>query len=491
MLSRISDPFSYTDHNWFYLFAAIVIVSLALAVGLYSPLPLLIPVALISALFISLYTKTFFYLFFFLLPFSVEIELPGGFGTDIPSEPLMLVLMYLCVLFFLLKAKSNLSSIVKHPISLFVILHILWIAFSSIYSTNSFFSIKFLLAKCWYVLPFYFLPLLLLNSERDYKKLFSFLLSGLLISVSYVMIRHASLGFSFDSINEAVRPIYRNHVNYGVLLVACLPYMVYLISQNKSRYRILKYIGLTVILLAIYLTYTRAAHISVFLACAVFIIIKYRLAKPALLISIAGAIGLLTFLSINNNYLNYAPEYTKAIEHKKFDNLVEATYKMEDVSTVERLYRWVAGMNMIKERPLTGFGPATFYSEYKAYTVNSYKTYVSDNPEKSGIHNYYLMTAVEQGLPGLLIFIGLCFLTIIYGERAYHLTEGEKKKALLMAAVTSFILILAVLLINDLIEADKVGPIFFISAAIIAFFSEKTRKKNENRAKSIENAKVL
>ncbi len=114
---------------------------------------------------------------------------------------------------------------------------------------------------------------------------------------------------------------------------------------------------------------------------------------------------------------------------------------------------------------------------------------VSDNPEKSGIYNYYLMTAVEQGIPGLFIFLGLCFLVIIYGERAYHLTEVKQEKALLMAAVTSFILILAVLLINDLLEADKVGPIFFISAAIIAFFSEKTRKNEENGAKNTKVAK--
>jgi O-antigen ligase len=153
---------------------------------------------------------------------------------------------------------------------------------------------------------------------------------------------------------------------------------------------------------------------------------------------------------------------------------------MEDISTVERFYRWVAGINMIEEKPLTGFGPSTFYSNYKSYTVTSYKTYVSDNPEKSGIHNYYLMTAVEQGIPGLLIFVGLCMICILCGEQAFHALKNKEEKALVMAATVSFVLVLAVLIINDLIEADKVGPLFFLSASIIAFYSIRAKELKDS-----------
>ena len=48
---------------------------------------------------------------------------------------------------------------------------------------------------------------------------------------------------------------------------------------------------------------------------------------------------------------------------------------------------------------------SNFYPNYQARTVRSFTTYVSDNPERSGIHNYYLMTAVEQGIPGLLVYL--------------------------------------------------------------------------------------
>ena len=483
MLKGLTQPLSYSESRWFFIVASLFVVAASLSVILYNPLPLIIPIALIGAVFIIAKPRIFYYLFFFLLPFSMEIELPGGFGTDIPSEPLMLILMGVCVLYLVMNADKKMTNVIRHPISLLLILHLVWILFTSIYSTNQVFSIKFFLAKIWYVLPFYFLPLLLLRGVKDQSAVFKWFSIGLLISVSYVMLRHAGMGFGFDTINKAVRPIYRNHVNYGILLVAILPYLVYLIKTRKKLNGLVAYGSLMLLLLAIYLTYTRAAHISVVLGIGVYQVVKWRLAKQAILISMAGAILGLSYLAIDNNYLDHAPEYTKAIEHKKFDNLVEATTKMEDISTVERFYRWVAGFNMLKERPVTGFGPSTFYTNYKSYTVSSYKTYVSDNPEKSGIHNYYLMTAVEQGIPGLLIFIGFCMICILYGEKAYHQLVDKEEKALVMAATVCLVIILAVLIINDLLEADKVGPIFFLSASLIAFYSHRHRKSEPSALK--------
>lgn len=466
----------YSDQKLFWFFSVTCIVFFATAIALYDPLPLLIPIALACGLLFVLRPLYLFYLFFFLLPFSVEIYLPNGLGTDLPSEPIMLVLTGLSILLVLQNIREIPKALFSHPITLFLFLHVFWIAFTSLYSTNMVFSLKFLIAKFWYIIPFYFLPFIIVKKEIQFRSLFTCLGMGLFISVAYVMARHAALGFSFDGINDAVKPIYRNHVNYGIMLISFLPFMWYLFRSSK-RYYYLKLLGLVVLLLAIYLTYTRAAQVAVLLAIGVYWVVRLKMAKVAVLTGLILGGVLVTFLSVNNRYLDMAPDYNKAVEHKKFDNLVEATYKMEDISTVERFYRWVAGFYMIKEKPITGFGPATFYSEYKSHTVTSYKTYVSDNPEKSGIHNYYLMTAVEQGIPGLLIFLCMALFPIFYGEIAYHKTKDKSKKALIMAAVICFVLIDIVILINDLLEADKVGPFYFLSMAIIVIFSSRDISK--------------
>ena len=168
-----------------------------------------------------------------------------------------------------------------------------------------------------------------------------------------------------------------------------------------------------------------------------------------------------------NNYLEFAPDFEKTITHTSFDNLVEATYKGEDISTMERFYRWVAGMYMARAEPATGFGPGNFYNFYRSYTVTSFRTYVSDNPEKSGIHSYYLMTLVEQGFPGLLFFILLCFFVLIKGEVIYHQTKDPTRRKNIMTILMSMVAIYALLLINDMIETDKVGTFFFMNMALL------------------------
>ena len=84
------------------------------------------------------------------------------------------------------------------------------------------------------------------------------------------------------------------------------------------------------------------------------------------------------------------------------------------------------------------------------------------------MHNYYLMTAVEQGLPGAFIFIGLCFFAMIYGQRIYHRLHTPWRRRMLMAALLCFVLIVILMVMNDFVETDKIGSLFFISLAVMA-----------------------
>jgi O-antigen ligase len=203
-----------------------------------------------------------------------------------------------------------------------------------------------------------------------------------------------------------------------------------------------------------------------------------RLALAGFTLLMALFIGFVTW---GDNYLLFAPDYERAITHQRFENLLEATTRLEDISVMERVYRWVAASNMLKEQPLKGFGPGNFYGYYRNYTVSSFKTYVSRNPERSGMHNYYLMTAVEQGLPGAAIFIALCFFAIIQGQKIYHTLQAGWERRMLVAAVLSFSLIVLLMLMNDFVETDKIGSLFFMSLALMVGMdlgNTKTMSKN-------------
>ncbi|HZG01844.1 MAG TPA: O-antigen ligase family protein, partial [Chitinophagales bacterium] len=167
------------------------------------------------------------------------------------------------------------------------------------------------------------------------------------------------------------------------------------------------------------------------------------------------------------------PEYKRTIYHEKLGDHLTSTYTMRDVSSAERVYRWVAGFKMWEANPLVGYGPGNFYNFYKGYTVTAFKTYVSDNPEKSTVHNYFLLLLVEQGIVGFLIFLVLTVAIFLYGESLYHRIPNKHDKRWVLAILASLTAIYVSNMLSDMIETDKVGSIFFINIGMLIVLLHK------------------
>ena len=426
--------------------------------------------AFVLLLYVSIvdYRKVFF-LLLFCIPLSTEIALPNGFGTDLPTEPIMVGLMLAYILFVLQQGTQMKSDFLLHPISLLILLHLGWIYTTTITSDLFFVSLKFSLAKTWYIIVFYFMAGSLIKTELDYRQVFWFIFIPLMLTVLVILVRHSGYGFTFADIHKVLHPFQRNHVNYAAVLSLFFPVVFLARGWYKpgTLPRLVLNISLLILFVAIYLTYTRAAYVALLLALIAYFILRMKLIRYALAVSLIGAILAVAYMAKNNTYLDYAPNYDRTITHKNFDSLIEATYKMEDISTMERVYRWIAGFQMSTTNPVFGFGPGNFVNFYKTYTVTSFQTYVSDNEEQSGIHSYYLMTLVEQGFIGLIIFLGLSFFILIKGETIYHQTTDLGFRRIVLMVLLCTIVIDAFLIINDLIETDKVGPFFFICIAVL------------------------
>lgn len=461
----------------FYVMAAITMLSIFSSVLFQSIFPILVPLLFIGLYVLVVDTKFVYFLLLGLVCIGTEIELSGGLSTDLPNEPLMWV-MTACYFLFLVAFPRKIWIPYKNPVTLLLILHLLWIFISVITAERQGVAIKFFLAKIWYVIPFYFMPFIFLKEKKDLKKGILYIISFTVLGASFVMLKHMTLGMSFDTIEKAVQPIFRNHVNYAALLVIVLPF-IWISLRWKQKSSILTYFlwfANILIPVAIYFSYTRAAIGSIAIGAAAFVILRWKLTKWALLLASIGTLGGIMYLIHNNNFMEYAPEFKRTITHKEFDSLISATAKGQDLSTMERVYRWVAGVKMVADKPITGFGPNNFYPRYKDYTLDGFKTYVSRNPKQSGIHNYYLMLAVEQGIVGSLIFLAFCFVSLLFGERHYHKIGDPFYKGIVAAAYSSFIIILSLLIVNDLIEADKVGTFFFIWAAFLTLSQYWSRK---------------
>jgi O-antigen ligase len=211
----------------------------------------------------------------------------------------------------------------------------------------------------------------------------------------------------------------------------------------------------------------------------IYLVIIYKKALITFLLSLSFILIAAFYLLNKNNYLDYAPNKLEVIFHEgDFDKHLESTVQLTDMSGMERVYRWIASKNALKNIWLTGTGPSTFYDEYKKYTESLFETYVSDNPEKSTTHNYYLLIFFEQGIIGLLLFIVLVGVFLHLSD--YYNNISKEYKTLIIATSITFISILIHQFLGDQIETDEVGSIFYLCIGIFIYIYFNEIKKNEN-----------
>lgn len=467
----------FEDIPLWYILAAVltclafVVTQSALA---FAPLGLLFAATFLLADINRIYLALFLF-----IPLSTEVYLPMGLGTDVPTEQFMWMLTGLGFLLFLFNWRFIPAAYLMNGISLLLMAMLGWTLVATVFSTEILQSFKYFLARIWYLVAMYGMTLYLVRDKHDVNRVFKYLFFGLIASVLVIMIRHGLQGFTYDSINFVLWPFYRNHVNYACLLAICLPlYYWYVNSRQSQSYRRIGRCVFIVLLVALYFTYTRAAIIASVCVPVFYVIVRWKMVIPALaLVMVTAGIGVANLVQ-KYNYLEYAPNYATTIQHGNFDDVLSATYRLEDLSTMERFYRWVAGYHMFREKPLTGFGPANFYTSYRPFTVTAFTTYVSDNPDQSGIHNYYLMLLVEQGIPGLLLFIALVVCIFYLGQNLYHRIPDKIERGLVLAALGSIVITLIISLMNDMLETDKVGTIFLFCVALIVRSYVRSRDQN-------------
>jgi O-antigen ligase len=439
-----------------------------------------LPVALFAAVMAFLNIRWIYFLLIFCIPFSVGLQF-GSLTLDFPDEAIAMFFFAIAPVAFLMNYKKWDFRFLYHPIVFILIAMFFLSILATINSTNVLLSIKYLLAKGWYLVAYFACTALFLRSVADVRKMSWFAVIACLLTVLYVMSRHAADGFSFVSINKMVGPFYSNHVSYAVQIVVIVPFLWFLWRQAKGKSMLRWFlIGLLALfIVATYFSYTRAAILTLVLSIGFYFVIRMKLVKWFYWAGVIGAVIGTAYLVDDDHFFTLAPDYNKTITQTNFDDLLSATYNMEDISTMERLYRWVAARYMIPDRPLLGVGPNNFYDTYKPYTLNSFRTYVSKNPEQSTVHSYLLLLMIEQGVFAALLYLALIYYAFVTVQRLYHSVKNRAEKDMIIAAGLCFFNLVMVLLINDVVESDKEGSFFYISLAIIAAFHFRWLKSQE------------
>ncbi len=445
------------------LLLSLISVVMALVTEQYT-IMLIVP-ALLVLVFGMQFPKLLFYALIFTIPVSFEVMITPKLGTDIPDEFIMWLLTAILPLIIIARP-GFFKNLMSHQLTILLTAGLCWTLITILNSTHPLFSIKYFLAKVWYIIPFFTGTVFFLADEKSIIRAAKCLVIPMSAVAAFIVARHALTGFSFEQVNDMARPVFRNHVNYAALLVCVLPvsYALYRNAEKSKRIWLLITIFLTV---ALFFSYARGS----WLAFAVALITMSAMIKNRLSWLFVGVavliIGFFIFFVTGNRYLNYRPVYEKTVYHSSFNEHLEATYAMRDLSTAERVYRWIAAFRMSKEKLLTGYGPNTFYFEYKPFTVSAFTTYVSSNDEHSTVHNYFLLLLTEQGIPGLVLFTTLYLAMLMMAQRIYHQSTNTFEKGLMLLVTALLSMIGVLIFLSDLIETDKIGSIFYICLGLL------------------------
>ena len=392
----------------------------------------LITVAAVGLYVLLFHADVAMYLIAFTTPLSVIISSKNiHLGLSLPSEGLMIALTMIFFVRILYDLRIN-RAFLKHPISIAIMVYLGWMLITCLTSVRPVISLKAFASKLWFITSCYWFFMQLVEDDlKNAVRYFNCYALGLTIIVCITTYLHALSGFDEHYAHYVMSPFYNDHTAYGAALAFMIPITAgfFFLPDNKLPQKIFYVVITLILLMAFYLSFSRAAWISLVVAIGVLIILKLRI-KLSWLLGGGLILGFLLFF--------YADDILYKMSRNSQDssgNFVEHIQSMSNISTdasnMERINRWTAAFGMIEEKPIFGWGPGTYQFEYAPFQKGYYRTIIStDFGDGGNAHSEYIGPCAESGIPGMLTVFAIVFTFLIVGIKTYIYTEDKTLKLL-------------------------------------------------------------
>lgn len=443
--------------------------------------------AVLFVVYLAIYNTKFVFLFLlFATPLSVNIEeYVDGFGLFLPTEPLLFGLMLL-LLMYQLRTSIVPNYVFRNEIIWAIAIYLIWMFISACMSSHPMVSFKFLLAKIWFIIPMIGFGTLLFREIR-YIRAFLWLFSiGMILVIIYTVTIHASYQFGEKESHWVMWPFFKDHTIYGAIVALIFPMIVslYFFKKHSPLIQIVLLSMITINLIGLYFSYTRAAWLSIVAAGGVWFLITFKIKFKyiALTTAIVGVVLFFSWTQIQFALEKNKEEHTTEDFGKRLESAANVT---TDASNLERINRWSCAIAMFEERPFFGFGPGTYAFEYARFQEPENLTIISTNFGDGGnAHSEYLGPLAEMGVFGLLTTL-LLIATIFYkGITLYNAWPEEDKetKIILLGMILALVTYFVHGILNNYLDTDKAAvPIFAMCACFIALEHKlKITKHNLN-----------
>lgn len=233
-------------------------------------------------------------------------------------------------------------------------------------------------------------------------------------------------------------------------------YLALLISQLLN-YRIVVALALLTSFIALSLSQSRAGFLALLISivCILFFFARYSkllVGRRALLMPIFIVVGLSLFY---------------------FGSELALRFLNQGSFLGERIPQWQLTWELIRKEWLLGYGANSYATVFQAFRGdNDFREVVYNQA-----HNDYLHIWLEQGLVGLMLWLGLIFLTLLHAWQAFKSTSSSLVSGFMLAAS---VVILAALLQSTVgfnLQVLNIRFYFFVIIGLIYAVPKIRHKK--------------
>lgn len=441
------------------------------------------PIALIvfSSLFFAMDKVLILSVLFVPLSIPLKIFFPDlSFNIDLPTEPIFVTILLIFLLKLLLDRKYD-TKVAQHPISILLYLYIGWKLITVFTSTMPLVSLKSWIASLWFIVPFYFMLVIVFKKQTNINKFLWMYIISLTIVITITLIKHSSYGFDQKSANFIVNPLYNDHTSYGAAIAMYIPILIGFVFNKEfsKRLRVISFVLLIYFFVALVFSYTRAAWLSLVLSLGVFLILKFK---------INYKIVILAFVLAGTSFFIFQDQIFFMLEGNKQDSSTDFRQHIQsitnvatDASNLERINRWNCAIRMFKEKPIFGWGPGTYQFNYAPFQFSYEKTIISTNAGDMGnAHSEYLGALSEQGALGLINFVLLSLTIFIYAVKNFKKANSYSLKIITASTITGLFTYIIHGFLNNFLDIDKIAVPFWGFTAIIVAADVFLINQNKN-----------
>lgn len=442
----------------------------------------LIPL-IVLAVMIAIYSiDTLLLLIVFFTPLSIKLSYLAptlNIDAHLPTEPLMAGLLLITILKYF-HGQSIDRSFLRHPVSIAIYINLFWLLVTSITSTMPLVSFKFLLARIWFLVAFYFVISGFFCSITNVQKFIWTYTIPLVLVIGIILYKLSGYGFfNQKAAHFVVQPFFNDHTSYGAILAFLMPVLAGLLLAYSGlrgwlRFLLAGILGLFTV--AMIFSYCRAAWVSIAGSALimVFILLRVRFSVMAML-GLALALTIYSYrsdivLKLQQNRVESSKQLSEHI--KSISNVAT------DASNLERLNRWSCAWRMFKEKPVFGWGPGTYMFKYSPFQIARERTIIStDFANMGNAHSEYIGPLAESGIPGSLSFLAVVVAALLTGYRVYRQTKDRNKRVLGLSILLGLITYIIHGVMNNFLDTDKASVLFWGYLSILVVFDIQNRKE--------------